>query len=228
MGPKRIDKPPDTYTGNQAEWDLLSAMQQYQQFHASRIREQKRISYMKNKAKIAVSTASYRRKNKESIAVTKKKYQQFHASRIREQKRTSYMKNKAKHAVTQASYRRKNKESILATKKKNCIANAVQQRAYRVKNKERIAANRNKYHTKNTVQLRAYRLKNKERISANRKKYKNDNKDKIRKVDLMYNQKNHEKINTKQRARTVKRRQALYERIAMAVAASNKEIAERA
>ena len=180
---KRIDKPPDTYTGNQTEWDLLSAMQQYQQFHASRIREQKRISYMKNKAKHAVSTASYRRKNKESIAVTKKK---------------------------------------------NHTANALQQRVYRVKNNERIVANKKKYDTANAVQLRAYRVKNKDYIATCGKKYKNDNKEKIRKVGRLWYTKNYEEINTKNRTRTVKKREALYERIAVAVAASNNEIAERA
>ena len=129
---------------------------------------------------------------------------------------------------------------LLTTQQRTVKVNAV-----KIREKRRIS--HMKHRTKNKVQCALWKAKNKESVDAKRKfkrkinkveinkkekQYYIDNKEKVLKRCAVYKKENTKKVKTKAcakaRARRVKEREALYERIAVAVAASNKEIAERA
>ena len=94
----------------------------------------------------------------------------------------------------------------LSTKKQYHIVNRV-----KINTRTRIRNAKNP--GKMSEKKRMYRSKNPELYSATKRKWKTENK---------------ERVNSVKKVRRVTKREELYERIAVAVAVSNKEIAERA
>ena len=160
---KRIEKPPDTYTGNQTEWDALSGAKQYRIVNKVKIATRTRIHYAKNPEKKIAYNRLYRSKNKELVSAYNLKWRTENKERLKSVQKVWYGNNTEKKKDTNAKHKRK------------------------PENKARIAAS-----------------------------------------DKKYSGKNRGKINTTNRALIVKKREALYESIAVAIATSNKEIAERA
>ena len=136
-----------------------------------------------------------------------------------------YIVNKVKYATMKRIWNAKNHEK-----------RAAYNRWYRSKNKELVSACTRKWRTENKERSKSVQKvwdgnntqKKKDINTKSKKKQRIENKAGIAANDKKYRDKNGGKINTKQRARTVKKREALYESIAVAIATSNKEIAERA
>ena len=139
---KRIDKPPDTYTGSQIEWDLLSPRQQYNKEHAVQISCKERAYCVKNKDHIAARKKKYKDENKDNIRASDKAY---------------LVKNKGRIAVRKKKYNDENKDKIRASNKRR-----------KVKNYERNKINRarpeNKAKAK--VTLKKWRNDRKEKVKA--------------------------------------------------------------
>jgi len=205
---KRIEKPPDTYTGCQTEWDALTSNKQYYIVNKvkfatrNRIRNAKhpgkkaaymRLYRLENPDKVRAGNLKWKTENIESVKSIQKAYSKKYAMRKRELAQRP--ESKAKMKVICAKYHIKNKEKV-----------AKRGLAYR-------NANRQKETTRGLV----YRKMNRPKIIARGRAYSRINR------LLIY-----AKHNTRRRAVTVKKRKALYERIAVAVAVSYKEIAERA
>ena len=253
---KRIYKPPDTYTGDQTEWDALSRDKQYHIVNKVKIAAMRKISYANNREVEREQGRLYRTENRDKINFKKRVWAKKNTKKIREanKKRGNRPGSKAKIKVTQAKYYIKNKEKGRLYRTENRDKINLQRRVNAKKNtreanekmrnrpgyKEKLKVTRAKDYIKNKEKVNAkalaYRNANREKIAS----YRNMNRQKINaigrvanaRVRAAYTKVNrlllYAKNNAKNRARTVKKREALYERIAVAVAASNKEIAERA
>ena len=146
-------------------------------------------------------------------------YRTENRDKVNLQRRVNAKKNtkKKREANTEMRNRPGNKEKLKVTRAKDYI-----------KNKEKVNAKSLAYRNANREKIASYRNMNRQKINA-AQHHRNVSNARIRaaytKVNklLLYAKKN-----AKNRARTVKKREALYESIAVAIATSNKEIAERA
>ena len=163
---KRIDKPPDTYTGSQTEWEALSGNKQYRIVKKVKIATRDRIRDAKNRDISRENLRLYRSKNPDKVRAGALQWKTENIERVK---------------------------SVI----KACNKNKVERKrewAHRPENKAKMEVIQAKWYTKN-----------KEKVAA---------------------KSNRQKINARERALTVKKREALHDRISVAVAASYKEIAE--
>ena len=143
-------------------------------------------------------------------------YRTENRDKVNLQRRVNAKKNtkKKREANTEMRNRPGNKEKLKVTRAKDYI-----------KNKEKVNAKSLAYRNTNRQKIASYRNMNRQKINAAGRVSNARIRAAYTKVNklLLYAKKN-----AKNRARTVKKREALYESIAVAIATSNKEIAERA
>ena len=143
---KRIDKPPDIYTGSQTEWDALSENKQYYIVNKVKISTKNRIRNgakdpakksacnRLNAKKNAVQIRAYAVKNKDHIAARKKKYCEEKKDHIAARKKKYRDENKARISVD-------NKKNHSANRKKNNTRGKASARALAAKKRELLYEN---------------------------------------------------------------------------------------